>query len=183
MSLLTNDKYYSKILIVNNLYEVNFMKKETIFLKLAIFFIGLPILALCIFLFPWISKDAAESSTKMAYILYGILIIMYISTIPFFASLYQAFKLLGYIDHNKAFSELSVKALKNIKNFTTTISVLYVLSMPLFYIVGEVDDAPGVILIGMLFVFAPMVISVFAAVLQKLLQNALDIKNDNDLTI
>ncbi|MDR7870545.1 MAG: DUF2975 domain-containing protein [Tissierellaceae bacterium] len=159
------------------------MKKETIFLKLAVFLIGLPILVLCIILLPWIAKDAAASSTKMAYVLYSILIIMYISAIPFFAALYQAFKLLGYIDNNKAFSELSVKSLKNIKNCAATISLLYVLCMPLFYIVGEVDDAPGVIVIGMLFIFAPMVISVFAAVLQKLLQNAIDIKNDNDLTI
>jgi hypothetical protein len=32
-------------------------------------------------------------------------------------------------------------------------------------------------------VFASMVIAVFAAVLQKLLQNAMDIKSDNDLTV
>ncbi len=159
------------------------MKRETIFLKLAVIFIGIPILALCIFGLPWIARDAAESSWKMAYVLYGILSIMYVTAIPFFLALYQAFKLLNYIDKNKAFSELSVKALKNIKNCATTISILYVLSMPLFYIVGEVDDAPGVILIGMIFIFAPMVIAVFAAVLQKLLKNAIDIKNDNDLTI
>ena len=39
--------------------------------------------------------------------------------------------------------------------------------MPLFYIVAEVDDAPGVIIIGIVFIFAPMVVSVFAAVLQS----------------
>ncbi len=159
------------------------MKRETIFLKLAVCLIGMPILALCIFGLPMIAKDAAESSLKMAYILYGILIVMYMSAIPFFLALYQAFKLLNYIDTNKAFSELSVKALKNIKNYATTISILYILSMPLFYIVGEIDDAPGATLIGMIFIFAPMVIAVFAAVLQKLLKNAIDIKNDNDLTI
>lgn len=159
------------------------MKKETFFLKLAVFFIGLPILALCIFGLPWIAKDAAESSMKMAYVLYSILIVMYVTAIPFFTALYQAIKLLNYIDANNAFSELSVKALKNIKNCASIISILYVLIMPLFYIVGEVDDAPGVILIGMIFIFAPMVVAVFAAVLQKLLKNAIDIKNDNDLTI
>lgn len=159
------------------------MKKETIFLKLAVFFIGIAVLALCIFGLPWIARDAAESSAKMACVLYGILIVMYVSAIPFFLALYQGFKLLCYIDMNKAFSELSVKALRNIKNCANAISILYVLSMPLFYIVGEVDDAPGVILIGMIFVFVPMVIAVFAAVLQKLLKNAIDIKNDNELTI
>ncbi|MBS4538961.1 DUF2975 domain-containing protein [Clostridium sp. D2Q-11] len=159
------------------------MKRETLFLKIAVILIGVPILALCIFVLPWIAKDAAESSIKMAYILYGILTIMYVSAIPFFAALYQAIKLLSYIDKNEAFSELSVKTLNNIKKYAITISALYVVGMPLFYIVGEVDDAPGVILIGMAFIFAPMVIAVFAAVLQKILKNAIDIKNDNDLTI
>jgi len=160
------------------------MKKgSTLFLKVAVIFIGIPILALCIFGLPLIAKDAAESSSKLAYILYGILVIMYTSAIPFFLALYQTLKLLSYIDEEKAFSDLSVKALGKIKNYATTISILYVVGLPFFYIVGEVDDAPGVILIGLVFIFAPMVIAVFAAVLQKLLKNAIDIKNDNDLTI
>lgn len=159
------------------------MRRETMFLKISVFLIGIPVLALCIFVLPLIAKDAAESSTKMAYVLYGILIVMYVSVIPFLLALFQALKLLSYIDSNNAFSELSVKALKNIKNCATIISLLYVVGLPLFYVVGEVDDAPGVILIGMSFIFAPMVVTVFAAVLQKLLKNAIDIKNDNDLMI
>jgi hypothetical protein len=35
----------------------------------------------------------------------------------------------------------------------------------------------------MMFVFAPMVIAVFAAVLQRLLQEAIYIKTENDLTV
>ncbi|MGV2643750.1 DUF2975 domain-containing protein, partial [Clostridium perfringens] len=47
----------------------------------------------------------------------------------------------------------------------------------------EKDDAPGIILIGMALIFASIVIAVFAAVLQKLLQEAIDIKSENDLTV
>lgn len=159
------------------------MRRETIILKVAVILLGIPVLALSILVLPWIARDAAESSVKMAYVLYGILTFMYISVVPFFLALYQGFKLLSYIDMNKAFSELSVNALKIIKNCATSISILYLLSMPLFYIVGEIDDAPGMILVGMIFVFAPMAVAVFAAVLQKLLKNAIDLKNDSDLTI
>lgn len=105
------------------------------------------------------------------------------SAIPFFVALYQAFKLLCYIDKNKAFSELSVKFLKKIKNCAITISGLYVVGMPLFYMIAELDDAPGAVVIGMMLVFAPMVIAVFAAVLQRLLKEAIDIKSENDLTV
>ena len=159
------------------------VKRETLFLKMAVVFIGIPILALCVLILTWIIKDAATSSTRMATVLYGILAVMVVSAIPFFMALFQAFKLLNFIDLNNAFSELSVIALKNINHYKAAISGLYVLSMPLFFIVGEIDDAPGVILVGMVFVFAPLVVSVFAAVLQKLLQNAIEIKHDYDLTI
>jgi hypothetical protein len=162
--------------------EVLFMKQgTTLFLKIAVFIIGTPVLALCIFGLPWLANNPVNPD--YAHILYPILIIMYVSVIPFFVALYQAFKLLNYIDKNKAFSELSVKALKNIKYCAITISGLYVVGMPFFYILAELDDAPGVILIGMLFIFASMVIAVFAAVLQRLLQEAIDIKSENDLTI
>ncbi|MFB4168188.1 DUF2975 domain-containing protein [Virgibacillus sp. JSM 102003] len=155
---------------------------STLFLKLAVILIGVPILGLCIFGLPILAREAAESS-EFAYVLYGILIVMYASAIPFFVALYQAFKLLGYIDKNKAFSELSVKVLKNIKYCAITISGLYVVGMPFFYIFAELDDAPGVILVGTLFILAPMVIAVFAAVLQRLLQEAITIKSENELTV
>lgn len=103
--------------------------------------------------------------------------------IPFYFTLYETLKLLSYIDKNKAFSNLSVKVLKNIKYCATVISILYIISIPFLYVIGDKDDAPGIIVIGMAFVFAPSVIATFAAVLQKLLQKAIDIKNDNDLTI
>ncbi|EGW41794.1 hypothetical protein DOT_0212 [Desulfosporosinus sp. OT] len=55
--------------------------------------------------------------------------------------------------------------------------------MPFFYLVGEKDDAPGLILLGLVITFAPTVIAVFAAVLEKLLKDAIDIKSENDLTV
>ena len=38
-------------------------------------------------------------------------------------------------------------------------------------------------LVGLVIIFASMVIAVFAAVLQRLLQEAIDIKSENDLTV
>ncbi|GEK60291.1 DUF2975 domain-containing protein [Marinococcus halophilus] len=160
------------------------MKKgSTLFLKIAVICIGLPVLALCLFGLPVIAREAAGSETGFAYVMYGILAVMYAAAIPFFIALYQAFKLLNYIDNNKAFSELALNALKMIKYCAVVISGLYVAGMPLFYIFAELDDAPGVILIGAGFVFAPAVVAVFAAVLQKLFQHAIDIQYENDLTV
>ena len=159
------------------------MRRETMILKIAVIMLGIPVAALSVLLLPWIARDAAQSSIRMAYVIYGILILMYISVVPFFAALYQGFRLLGYIDSNKAFSELSLNSIQKIRSYAAAISIIYLFAMPLFYIVAEIDDAPGVILVGMIFVFAPLSVAVFAAILKKLLKNAIDLKNDNELTI
>lgn len=160
---------------------------KILFLRVAIIAIGVPILALCIFLLPKIAIEAigqlTTSGANMAYVVLGILLIMYISAIPFYLALYQGLKLLNYIDRNEAFSELSVKALRKVRNFSAVISGLYILAMPLIYIVADRDDAPGLILIGMVIIGASMVIAVFSAVLKKLLQEAIRIKTENDLTV
>lgn len=159
------------------------MKGETLFLKVAIILMGIPVLALCIFLVPKIGNFVAELFPDRTYLKYLVLIDLYAAAIPFYFALNQTIKLLSYIDTNKAFSELSVRALKNIKNCAITISALYVLGMPLFYLIAKAVDPPFIIPPVMVIIFASMVIAVFAAVLQKLLKNAIDIKSENDLTV
>jgi len=158
-------------------------RASTLFLKAAVILIGIPILALCIFLVPELANISAKLLPEFEAIQYLVYVVFYASAIPFYFALYQAFKLLRYIDGNKAFSELSVRALKNIKRCAVTISILHVLVLPLFYLFAEKDDAPGVIFVGLVVPFASLVIAVFAAVLQKLLKEAVDIKSENDLTV
>ena len=155
----------------------------TLFLKLAVILMGIPVLALCIFLVPEIANYAAELYPDRNYLKYLVFIELYATAIPFYYALYQTLKLLSYIDKDKAFSELSVKTLKNIKHCAFAISILYVAGLPLFGLLGEADDAPGVVLIGMIMIFASMAVAVFAAVLQKLLSEAIDIKSENALTV
>ena len=154
------------------------MKKgSTFFLKGTIFVIGAAVLVLCIFVLP--QGIISDQTGYYRPILIG----MYIPAIPFFIALYQSWKLLSYIDKNSAFSNLSVKALKTIKYCAMTISGLYVVGMPLIINAGDKDDAPGVVAIALVIIFASIVIAAFAALLQKLLQNAIDIKSENELTV
>ncbi|SHL56455.1 Protein of unknown function [Anaerocolumna jejuensis DSM 15929] len=157
------------------------MKRKTLFLKISLFLIGIPVLVLCIFLLPWIAEKAAAHYPRAVYL--PVLTGVYLTAIPFYFTLYQAFKLLSYIDKNNAFSELSVNSLKYIKYSAAIIGIVYGAGMPLFYFMAQKDDAPGILIIGLVCTFAPIVIAVFAAVLQKLLENAIDIKSENDLTV
>lgn len=154
---------------------------STIFLKMAVFLMGIPVLATCIYGLAWLAKNPVNP--VYSYILYPIIIGIFASALPFYVALYQAFQLLTFIDRSKAFSELSVKSLKAIKLCAIIISGLYVVIIPFVYILAEQDDAPGLIIIGMVPILASMVIAVFAAVLQRLLQEAIDIKSENDLIV
>lgn len=155
---------------------------STLFLKLAVILMGIATLALCIFLVPKFGNFAGELYPDIAHIKYLVFIVMYGSAVPFYYALYRAFNLLRYIDKKIAFSELSVKALKNIKCCAITISGLYVLGLPLFHFIAKKVDPP-IGLIGLIIIFASLVIAVFAAILQRLLQEAINIKSENDLTI
>lgn len=163
------------------------LRGSTLFLRIAVIMLGIPVLALCIFLLPKLGVVAFEEFQKGATVLpsvvFGILLILYASAIPFFIALYQALKLLNYIDQNKAFSQLSVTALRKIKHCAITISGLYTFALPLVYIIASWDDAPGLILIDLVIIGASLVIAVFAAVLQRLLHDAIKIKEENDLTV
>ena len=131
---------------------------------------------------PSLLMKTAELKPEYASFRY-VLIGVFISVIPFIFALYQTLKLLSYIDKNKAFSELSIKALKYIKYCAISISIIYAVLIPLVFPIADADDSPGLGGIPLIIIFASIAIAVFAAVLQMILQDAIDIKLDNDLTV
>ena len=151
-------------------------KSSTLFIKLVISLIGIVVLVL-------ITVFTISVVSDWGGLFLPILIIMYVTAIPFFFALYQTLKLLRYIDKNIAFSELSIKALRNIKYCAITISVLYVVGMPFLVSIADKDDAPGAVGFGLIFILASIVVATFAAVLQRLVQNGLDMKSENDLAV
>jgi len=156
---------------------------STFVLRGAIYVIGAIVLALCIFALPAMWRAVPGEYPDHTYVFYSILIAFYAAAIPFYGVLYQAMRLLHYIDTGKAFSMLAVRALKRIALCALAISVVFVAAMPFFYMWANGDDAPGLVVISMSLVVAPFVVAVFAAVLQRLFREAIEIKSENDLTV
>ncbi len=158
------------------------MKKgSTLFLKFVICLIAIGVLIWLIW-FPQLEGRAANLDLISIY-MNPLIIYTYIGSIPFFVALYQAFKLLGYVDGNKVFTQPSVNAVKNIKNCALTFSGFIVLGI-LYIRLSVVDDDPaGVTALSIVITFASIVIATAAAIFQRLLQNAIDIKSENDLTV
>lgn len=154
---------------------------STLFLRIVVVLVGAPVLGLCLAALPWLAGHPANP--EYARMLYPLVAGLYLSAAPFFFALHQTFKLLRYIDRSQAFSQLSIQALKNIKYCAVAVSALYTFMLPFIYLLADRDDAPGLALMGIICTFAALVIAVFAAVLQRLLQEAIDIKSENDLTV
>jgi len=158
------------------------MKRGSIiFLKVVIALIGILTLAGMI-RFPLTEGRAVNLDLFSIYsdpfILYG-----YLASIAFFVALYQAFKLLGYIGENKVFSLNSVKALRTIKYCAVILGASIILAILYIRLFAGGDDSAGPTAIGILATFISIVVATVAAVFEKLLQSAVDIKSENDLTV
>jgi hypothetical protein len=159
------------------------MKRVSIvFLQSVIVVIGIVALVIMI-RFPMLEGRAANLDLFSVYadpfILYG-----YAASIPFFVALYQAFRLLGLIGHNKVFSVDAVKTLKHIKHCAIVLGFLIVAAGLYINSAHHKDDDPaGFIAICIVTTFITVVVATAAAIFERLLQNAIDLKSENDLTI
>ena len=112
------------------------------------------------------------------------LIYVYVLCIPYYAALYQAYRLLTNIDQHKAFSKSSVRALRTIKNCALTILLGLVLGIAtiMMMFTGK-EDITGIIALTLISIFVTSTIATFAAVLHRLLQKAIDLQSENQLTV
>ncbi|MBM7649943.1 hypothetical protein JOC78_002927 [Bacillus ectoiniformans] len=150
-------------------------------LKVVVYIIGMVILCLCLFALPSLAKESAKMYPEFSYLQYPVLIGLYMTAVPFYYALYQALKLLSYIENKNAFSEFAVNTLGSIKHCASTISALYVLGM--IFLVTQNALHPSIAIVGLVIVLTSIVILLFTAVLQELLKNVLKIKSENDLTV
>ena len=155
-------------------------RSSTIVLQVVIVLIGIVALAIMI-RFPLIEGRATNldmfSTYADPFILYA-----YAGSIPFFIALYKAFKLLGYIGQNKAFSLNSVRALRSIKYCAIVLSVLIVMAGLYIMIFHNKDDDPaGFLAMCIVTTFVSIVVATAAAVFEKkILQKGVDIKSANE---
>ncbi len=156
----------------------------TLFLRTAILGASIVIALLSLWAISDVYMHWSEDSPELTLWTYPVILIISASAATFCVAVFQIWKLLSLIDNNKAFTNASVRTMRNVKYCGFIISALFATWMPLVFRVADNDDAPGMILIfGAIFVGIPFVIAVFAGVAQRLFQNAIDIKKENDLTV
>lgn len=156
-------------------------RSSTIFLQVVTVLIGIGALAFLIWE-PHVEGRNKHATVFEMYFKDSFLAFVYIGSIPFFAALYQAFKVLGYAEQNKIFSQVAVKALRTIKYCAIAIIGFVVVSV-VFMVFSDPDDRPAGVFMRILITFPSIVVATAAAMFERILQNAMEIKSENDLTV
>ena len=157
-------------------------KSSTILLQAVLVLIGICTLALMLWE-PHIEGRNVNATLLEIYFKDPFLAYVYVASIAFFVALYHAFKILGFVRQNKSFSQATVKAFRTIKYCTITIVAFIVGAEAYLFIARPGDDIAGGVFMGLLLIFVFGVSAIAAALFENLLQNVVDIKSENDLTV
>ncbi len=144
------------------------MKVSRIFLQAAVAFIGLGALALMLWVPPHEGRNA-NAALSAVYFKDPFLAYVYMGSIPFFYGLFQAFKVLGYIGRNEAFSPNTVKALRVIRRCALATAGLAAGAVIFIRVTaGSAEDPAGFVLPGAFAVFASLAAASAATVLENI---------------
>ena len=158
-------------------------RASTIFLQVVIVLLGTGVLAALLWE-PQVEGRNVHATQFEIYFKDPFLAYIYLAFVPFFVGLYQAVRMLGYARRNEVFSEPAVRAMRIIK-YCSGITALFIVGAEayIFIFVRGTDDVAGGVMMGAFIIFVSAVIATAAAVFERVLQNAVDIKSENDLTV
>ncbi len=132
---------------------------------------------------PHVEGVNAHATNVEIYFTDPFLAYAYLASVPLFLGLYQGFRLLGYVGRDAVLSTEVVRRLRTIKLCAITM-IGFVVGAELFTRLHDAGDDPaGGVFIGILIAFAATVVATTTLVLERTLQDAVDIKSENDLTV
>jgi hypothetical protein len=163
-------------------------RSSTVFLQVVVVLIGIGALA---FLLWEPHLEGVNAHARFFEVYFDLFVAyVYIASIPFFVALYQAFKLLGYAGQNRVFSQAAVKALRTIKYCALITAAAIVAAIAFLMIharlypeLGAQDGPEGAVVLGIVATFLSIVVATAAAMFERVLQNAVDMKSEHDLTV
>ena len=156
---------------------------STIFLQAVILLLGVGVFALLLWE-PNLEGRNVNATLFEIYFKDPFLAYIYLAFVPFFVGIYQAFKMLGYARRDEVFSPRAVLALRTIKYCAIAVAIFIVgAEVYIFIFVRGTDDVAGGVMMGAFIILVSAIIATAAAVFERILQNAVDIKSENDLTV
>lgn len=156
-------------------------RSATVFLQVVIVLIGIAAAAILLWE-PHIEGRNAHATVFEVYFKDPFLGYAYIASIPFFVALYQAFRVLGFVGRNDIFSVAAVRGLKIIKYCAIAI-ICFAIGAMVIILMSSEDEKQGGLAIGLFMIIGSVVVGAAAATFERILQNAVEMKSENDLTV
>lgn len=153
----------------------------TLFLRAVLVLFGIGALTFLLWE-PHLEGRNANATLFAIYFEDPFLAFAYVAAVPFFVGLYHAIKVLGYAGRNQEFSPSAVRSVRTIK-YCALALIGFVLIGEIILMSGESDDRAGGVMMGAMIFFASTVVATSMAVIERALQNAVNLKSENDLTV
>ena len=156
-------------------------RPSMMFLRAVTVLVGLVVLAGLVFE-PHVEGRNMDATPAEIYLHDPFLLFVYVGSIPFFMALFQAFRLLGYVGSGEsAFSVHSLRASRLIRDGARVTIGFVVVGVVILMFVGE--ERPVALFLGLIPTLALLTIASSAALFERLLQRAVDLQAENDLTV
>lgn len=147
---------------------------QTAFLQSVVVLIGMGAVAFLL----WEPRVEGVNAHATLFQMYfnSFVVYAFIGSTPFFVALHHAIKVLGYVRQNKTFSQATVNSLRIIKYCALALIGIVAVSA-VFMIGGDREDRPAGLFMRILVTFPSIIVATAAAMFERILQNAVDIKS------
>ena len=153
----------------------------TVFLRVVLVLLGIGVLAFLL-IEPQFEGVNAHATFFEIYFKDPFLAYVYVAAVPFYFGLYHAIRLLALAGRSNEFSPSAVRSVRIIK-YCAIALMGFVAGAEIIIVSHESDDRAGGVMMGVFIFFVSLVVASAMTVLERVLQNAVDMKSENDLTV
>ena len=139
-----------------------------LFLKVALVLLILPTLALGSYGLYYLLNNPANPDYASS--LYPIITGMYVSLIPLYHGVYRVWRILSHVKKETIQSTAAERDIKAVRLSAVLFGVVFLLVSPFVFMVAQLDDAPGLVIFGMIPVFLASIILAIFTLFQEMLK-------------
>ena len=156
-------------------------RSSTLFLRLVISLMAVAALAVCGMGVPRMVADEVSRHPNGVGVPYAIMVCAYILCIPFFTALYQGFRVLNFIDHDKTFSNATAASLRLIRGCALIIGASFLAGIITLRVLsaGTDEDPAGPTAIAMVIMFFCLTVTAVSTVIEKQILKAIALKTES----
>jgi len=143
--------------------------------------LGLAVLLLLVFAIPAMANRTSLENPDYSHLRIPVMIYVYITSLPFFAGLFQAMKICREVSEGNEFTDNNVASMVSISKYAFSEIILYTVGAGILLVLDALH--PGILLIILATIFVAGAVSIFSAVLSYYMKKAVLLREENEQTI